>query len=206
VAQTPWQRLQTDGALTEERRTRLTTIYKLLDPVQLLEQLSSLQAALWNHAVLPGIERFPGRKDAIRFTNPVDSTTASDEGDSMSAAPSAVLDPTAPPAKRKYRRTKPNKGPRTYRTRPDPFADVWNEVSEWLAANPERTAKSLFVELQRRYPGQFGDVQLRTLQRRVQEWRARSRLAFDDAWLEEELLAERGGLRPLRLIPELVAA
>jgi len=38
---------------------------------------------------------------------------------------------------------------------------------QWLAANPERTAKSLFVELQQHYPGQFFGNQLRTLQRRV---------------------------------------
>ena len=34
-------------------------------------------------------------------------------------------------------------------------------------------AKTLFEELQLRYPGQFGEGQLRTLQRRVREWRCR---------------------------------
>jgi hypothetical protein len=206
VAQTPWQRLQTDGTLTAETRTRLTTIYEVLDPVRLLSQLTTLQTALWTHAVLPGIDRFPNSKATIRFRNPPDTRTTSDEGECVGPAPSPLLDPTAPPAKRKYRRTKPSKGPRTYRTRLDPFADVWGEVSAWLAANPERTAKSIFVELQERYPGRFPDVHLRTLQRRVQEWRARTVLAFDDAWLEEEVLAGQKGLRSLRLIAELVAA
>jgi hypothetical protein len=150
VAQTPWQRLQTEGTLTAETRTRLTTIYEVLDPVQLLEQLTTLQTALWPHAVLPGIDRFPNSEATIRFRNPPDTRTTSDEGDCAAPAPSIVLDPTAPPAKRKYRRTKPRKGPRTYRIRPDPFADVWGEVSAWLAATPERTAKSILVELQER--------------------------------------------------------
>jgi hypothetical protein len=206
AAQTPWQRLQADGVLTDETGTRLTAIYEVLDPLQLLEQLTSLQTALWTHAVLPGIDRFPTSKATIGFRNPPGTRTTSDEGDCAAPAPSVVLDPTAPPAKRKYRRTKPNKGPRTYRTRPDPFADVWDEISTWLAATPERTAKSIFVELQERYPGRFADAQLRTLQRRVQEWRSRTLVAFDDAWLEEEVLAGRGGLRPLRVIVELVAA
>ena len=34
------------------------------------------------------------------------------------------------------------------------------------------TAKSLFERLQSDYPGKFGDGQLRTLQRRIGEWRA----------------------------------
>src|SRR5690606_15796915 len=33
-------------------------------------------------------------------------------------------------------------------------------------------AKTLFEDLQRRYPAQFQDGQLRTLQRRVKQWRA----------------------------------
>ncbi len=51
-----------------------------------------------------------------------------------------------------------------------------------------RTAKSIFVELQRRYPGQFPDVQLRTLQRRVQVWRADALLTFDDQRLHDDTL------------------
>jgi len=52
-------------------------------------------------------------------------------------------------------------------TRVDPFSDVWTEIEHWLEAQPERTAKSVFLELQQRYPGQFPHVQLPTLQRRV---------------------------------------
>jgi len=49
----------------------------------------------------------------------------------------------------------------------DPFEAVWDEICQWLAANPERTAKSLSGELQPHYPDQFSDNQLRTLQPRV---------------------------------------
>src|SRR5215471_10845022 len=51
----------------------------------------------------------------------------------------------------------------TWRTRSDPFATVWNEIAARLAAHPGLQAKTLFVDLQRRYPGQFQDGQLRTL-------------------------------------------
>ncbi len=62
--------------------------------------------------------------------------------------------------------------PRTWRTRPDPLADVWPEVAEQLAQAPRLQAKTLWDWLQRKYPGRFAEGQLRTLQRRVKEWRA----------------------------------
>jgi hypothetical protein len=60
----------------------------------------------------------------------------------------------------------------TWRTREDPFWHVWDELKAKLAINPGLEAKTLFDDLQRRYPGQFADGQLRTLQRRVKVWRA----------------------------------
>lgn len=60
----------------------------------------------------------------------------------------------------------------TWRTRPDPFAEVWPQLQEPLALNPGLEAKTLFQALQRQYPGRFPDGQVRTLQRRVKRWRA----------------------------------
>ena len=62
--------------------------------------------------------------------------------------------------------------PRTWRTRTDPFADVWEEVREKLEASPGLQANTLLAWLQRRHPGRFSDGQLRTLQRRIRQWRA----------------------------------
>jgi hypothetical protein len=61
--------------------------------------------------------------------------------------------------------------PRTWRTRKDPFEAVWPELLLWLQQDPEATAKSLMDRLQRAYPGRFAEGQLRTLQRRIREWR-----------------------------------
>ena len=60
----------------------------------------------------------------------------------------------------------------TWRTREDPFIEVWEEVKGKLEINPGLEAKTLFEDLQRRYQGRFADGQLRTLQRRVKIWRA----------------------------------
>jgi hypothetical protein len=64
------------------------------------------------------------------------------------------------------------KVPRTYRTRPDPFAAVWAEVEERLRAEPRLRAKTLFDWLRRQHPGQFLDSHRRTFERRVRQWRA----------------------------------
>ena len=74
---------------------------------------------------------------------------------------------------------------------------VWDEVCERLEASPERTAKSIFQDLRVSYPSQFTDGQLRTLQRRVQEWRAKTILTFNDQWPEESQLIIDGLPRPL---------
>lgn len=62
--------------------------------------------------------------------------------------------------------------PRTYRTREDPFDEVWPAVEALLEADSGLQARTLFDWLQREQPGQFADGQLRTLQRRVKTWRA----------------------------------
>ncbi len=59
-----------------------------------------------------------------------------------------------------------------WRTRPDPFEDVWEDVAALLEVNSGLEAKTLFSWLQQEYPGKFSEGQLRTLQRRVKHWRA----------------------------------
>lgn len=60
----------------------------------------------------------------------------------------------------------------TWRTREDFFKDVWPEVESKLRLIPGVESKTLFEDLQRKYPGRFSDGQLRTLQRRIKIWRA----------------------------------
>ena len=60
----------------------------------------------------------------------------------------------------------------SWRTREDSFAEIWEEVRSKLDVNSGLQAKTLFKDLQRRHPGQYQDGQLRTLQRRVKQWRA----------------------------------
>jgi len=60
----------------------------------------------------------------------------------------------------------------TWRTRPDPFEDVWEEVYDFLHLNSGLKAKTLFQYFQRKYPSRWSDGQLRTFERGVKKWRA----------------------------------
>jgi hypothetical protein len=60
---------------------------------------------------------------------------------------------------------------RWWRTRENPFASVWPEILLWLQKEPDSTAKSLMERLQKHCPDQVAEGQLRTLQRRIREWR-----------------------------------
>jgi hypothetical protein len=88
------------------------------------------------------------------------------------AAAKAGMDPKTA---RKYLRAghlpSESKPDRNWRTRPDPFAEVWEELRGLVDANPGLEAKTLFEALQRQHPGRFSDGQLRTLQRRLKHWR-----------------------------------
>ena len=62
---------------------------------------------------------------------------------------------------------------RRYRTRQDPFVEVWREeLVPMLQTIPHLRATTILGELQRRHPGDYPDRLLRSLQRRVAYWRA----------------------------------
>lgn len=70
------------------------------------------------------------------------------------------------------------KPPRSWKTHADAFAEVWNDIEDWLISDSEIEARTIFEDLQDNYPGKFADGQLRTLYRRINDWRA---LHDDDA-------------------------
>jgi len=62
--------------------------------------------------------------------------------------------------------------PRHWRTRADPLDEVWQaEVVPMLESAPALMAVTVLEELQRRHPERLGDAVLRTLQRRIRQWR-----------------------------------
>jgi hypothetical protein len=122
-----------------------------LDPVHLLHQIRDKQAALAALTSPDYPATGPGRQSLEKFLSQL-------------------------PILWKYGDARPTNSRKTlkiryWRTRKDPFEEVWAEVLIWLQREPDTTAKELFKRLQENYPGRFADGQLRTLQRRVKEWR-----------------------------------
>jgi hypothetical protein len=102
---------------------------------------------------------------------------------------------------------------RAYRTRADPFAEDWPQIEQMLAAVPELQAKTVFEWLCEQEPDKYQAGQLRTLQRRVADWRALKQakvavldqvhqpgaaIQTDGTWLSE--LAVTLGGRPFKHI------
>ena len=94
--------------------------------------------------------------------------------EASAAAAAGMSQPTA----RKWREgplPSESKKPRDWRTREDPFAGIWDkDVVPLLEADTKRKlkAKTVLGELMKLHPGEFDNRHLRTLQRRVRDWRA----------------------------------
>ena len=66
------------------------------------------------------------------------------------------------------------KAPHTWRTRVDPFAEVWPEIEALLRQDGGLQAKTIWAELNQRHENRFSVGQLRTLQRKLLSWRAKA--------------------------------
>ncbi len=168
------------NAIEEERKIRLREIYQSLDPLKLLNELEHLQDQFWAYAYKKTVSSAaPSQNESI------EQNVVSNE--SIIVAPIPNLTPPAMRLKssRTYRRSGKPHVPHTWRTRKDPFADVWGQVQLKADIDPSRIVKELFLELQQHYPGKFSDGQLRTLQRRLKQRRREQlylRKSHQESW------------------------
>ena len=149
---TPCQRLMADPRTSEEVRHRVQELRSMLDPVRLLKEIRAVQQQLVDIADRPvlGETAKPTSPTLEEFLSGL--RTAWREGE---VRPTSV-------AKAKPKRS---------RRRPDPFAAVTVELRGWFEAEPWHASRELLERLQAQCPGVYPDGQLRTLQRRLKEWR-----------------------------------
>lgn len=147
---TPCDRLLARPDIEEKVKDRLRSEQFNLDPVALLQRIRQGQAAM---AVLGAgeVTEGPDRESLNDFLSQLPDLWR--RGEVRATHRKA-------PARERY-----------WRTREDPFISVWTVILLWLQADPDITAKSIFVRLVEKYPEQFIPGQLRTLQRRIGEWR-----------------------------------
>ncbi len=71
------------------------------------------------------------------------------------------------------KRINPHRAPRPWRTRHDPLEAIWEtELMPLLEQTPGLQPITLLEYIQSRYPGEYPDKVLRTLQRRTKQWQA----------------------------------
>jgi hypothetical protein len=165
-AKTPLQRLLLSGVLPAQKQQELTEVAQALDPIRLLHQLEQLQQAVLRCAV-DGSPFAPSIPPAPPHIFAVERCIAGDV-----LAERSIPDPTArfEILYREQERRKRMLGWR--RTHKDPFEGEWEQILSWLVANPERSSGDIFRELQRRSPGRYQPLQIRTLQRGMRKIRA----------------------------------
>ncbi len=127
-AQTPFERLCTTTIVPDERRARLDAVFTALDPTRLLEQIGWLQDALWQHAIVRTSTTTDQRREPpVRFAVAACGLTEH---------PTPVEPQLSPIVHHKQiYQCKQLHVPRWWRTRLDPFADIWTEIEHWLEAN-----------------------------------------------------------------------
>jgi len=178
-AKTPLQRLLQSGVLPEQKQQELTEVAQALDPILLFQQIEQLQQAVFRCAVncssfVPSIPPVP-----IRVFSVEDCTTGNVHGEVSVPDPAAV-------AYTQYREQEPSKRVLGWRrTRKGPFEGEWEQVLSWLHANPERSSGDIFRELQRRSPGRYQLLQIRTLQRGMRKIRAHLLETREEQWQVE---------------------
>jgi hypothetical protein len=148
---TPYERLLANENVTESQKLSLRETFATLDPVRLLSEIRAAQHRLT-------------QLEISGSNSPVEAPERNIEKfvDGLSTAwKSGEVRPT---------HRKPTAGPRPWRTRVDPFETSWPQVLQWLDAEPDANAKDLLLRLQRA-DATIPSNQLRTLQRRVREWR-----------------------------------
>ena len=150
--QTPCARLLASDSIPDTMKGRLGALLGTLDPLGLLDEIRTVQHHLAALAAGATVHPMPQRDAELdRFLRSLAVAWRAGE-----------VRPTHRPAAQ---------APRCWRTRRDPFETTWPRVVQWLEAEPDRTAKELFDRLRREHPGMFVPGQLRTLQRRVKDWR-----------------------------------
>jgi hypothetical protein len=152
---TPCDRLLAHDGIDPAIKEKLKVQFKELDPVRLLQEMRTAQK------ILSDLAAHGVRAETV-------SADASDVAVFLANLSVAWKDGEARPTHRKQPAAK-----HWWKTRVDPFADVWPVIEGWLIAEPSASARAVMGRLAAMVPDVYASkAQLRTLQRRVKVWRA----------------------------------
>lgn len=151
---TPCDRLLGLPSVPETTKAKLQEQYTALDPVRLLQEIRAAQNILAG-LTETGTQEHPALPvtDVSTFLSSLSKAWQGGE-----VRPTHRRQPSAI---------------HWWRTRADPFEHAWPIVEHWLESECSVTAKEMMNRLAAMVPDAYaGKAQLRTLQRRVKEWRS----------------------------------
>ncbi len=148
--QTPCDRLLSDPRVSTESKEYLSATRREQDPLELLHEIRKTQEALVS----------------LSTEGSLSQTQQSSLEEFLAQLPELWKRGEARPT----HQPKPART-RNYRTRIDPFEGDWTTILEWLEKQPDATGSSLLERLIAKSPDKYGEKQLRTLQRRIGQWR-----------------------------------
>jgi hypothetical protein len=150
---TPCDRLLSLPTVTEKTKATLRELFTVLDPVRLLQEIRVAQQTLAGLAASGTHEQAAPVTDVATFLKSLSMAWQGGE-----------VRPT---------HRQPPGATRWWRSRADPFEHVWSVVEHWLETEPAVTAPAMMERLATMVPDAYaGQTQLRTLQRRVKQWRS----------------------------------
>lgn len=153
--ETPCDRLLALPYINEVTKAMLREQRNTLDPVRLLHAIRDAQQQLADMTT---------QRSMAPATSPVKADVATFLHSLSTVWKEGEVRPT--------HRKQPG-APRWWKTRADPFEHAWPIVEQWLTNEPTVSAKDLLERLAVMLPDAYvGTPHLRTLQRRVQQWRA----------------------------------
>lgn len=150
---TPYEQLLADERVDSGVKQRLRQQFASLDPLELLSQIRQAQEEIARLEAGADTEPGPAILELDQFVRSLETAWRHGE------------------VRAPYRKRRSDAKPHTWRTRPDPYEEVWPLLLRWLNEEPHATAKSLFRRLNTEMPNRFKPGQYRTLQRRVKDWR-----------------------------------
>ena len=152
---TPCDRLLSSPNVAETTKAKLREQFMALDPVQLLQQIRAAQNTL-TAAADTGTHEHAPRAAVMDVATFLSSLSTAWKGGEVRPTHRTSL-----------------RGTHRWRTRADPFEHAWSVVEQWLESEPTITAKEMMARLAVMVPDAYASkAQLRTLQRRVKQWRA----------------------------------
>jgi hypothetical protein len=150
---TPYEQLLADDRVDAGVKQQLRKQFASLDPLELLSQLRHAQEKIARLEAGVSAEPTPAVLELDHFVRSLGTAWRNGE------------------VRAPYKKRRSDAKPHTWRTRPDPYEEVWPLLQQWLNEEPHATAKGLFRRLNTEMNNRFKPGQYRTLQRRVADWR-----------------------------------